>query len=155
MVSMRVLTWFFSQFIHRMDQFFIRITGGRWTLSGALTGWLVVVLTTTGAKSGRPRSVPLVGIPDKDRVVLIASNYGRVYYPAWYHNLKANPRAELSVHGQTRAYIAHEAVGEARQRYWRRAVKEFPGYEVYKRRIAGRRQSARHIPIMVLEPVEG
>ena len=60
------------------------------------TGLPLITLTTTGAKSGRPRSVPLVGVPYGERLILIASNWGQAKHPAWYHKvLKAHPEVKV------------------------------------------------------------
>jgi deazaflavin-dependent oxidoreductase (nitroreductase family) len=145
--STRPGAWLFSHAAHRVDRVFIQRSGGRRSLTSALSGLPVVTLTATGAKSGRPRSVPLVGIEDGERVVLIASNFGRAHHPAWYHNLRANPEATLSVRGHTRSYVAREANDAEREDYWRQAVELYVGYGAYKKRTGGRR-----IPIMVLTP---
>jgi deazaflavin-dependent oxidoreductase (nitroreductase family) len=88
-----------------------------------------------------------VGIEDGERVVLIASNFGRSRHPAWYHNLRANPEATLSVRGQKKTYIAREADGREREDYWHQAVELYAGYAAYEKRTGGRK-----IPIMVLAP---
>ena len=61
------------------------------------------MLTTTGARSGRQITSPILGFPDDDDMVVIASNYGQARHPAWYHNLRADPRARLAVDGRSRA----------------------------------------------------
>jgi len=114
-----------------------------------LAGLPVVTLTTTGARSGLPRSLPLVGIEDGDRVVLIASNYGRSRHPAWYYNLRAHPEVRLSIRERTGVYLAREATAAEHEAYWRAAVALYRGFEAYQKR-AGR--AARRIPIMVLTP---
>ncbi|MFE3757041.1 nitroreductase family deazaflavin-dependent oxidoreductase [Nocardia tengchongensis] len=63
----------------------------------------MVLITTTGAKSGRPTTNPLVYVPDTDRIILIASNGGADKHPAWYHNLRANP--ELTVELGVETYV--------------------------------------------------
>ena len=140
--------WFFSYLLHHLDCLVLRLSGGRATLSGPLSGLPVATLTATGAKSGRPRSVPLVAIPDGERMVLVATNWGSERHPAWYYNLRAHPEAALTVGGETRPYVAREVSGEAYTRYWRRATAVYPGYAAYKRR-----RPARHMPIMVLTPL--
>src|SRR5262245_20064927 len=88
---------------------------GRATLTSALAGLAVVLLTTTGAKSGLPRTLPLLCIRDErspSTFALVASNWGQTHYPAWYFNLKANPQAVGSIRGQVQTYVAHEASGE-------------------------------------------
>ena len=54
-------------------------------------GWPIIQLTAIGAKTNRPRTVPLVGLPDEENIVLVASNFGRKHNPGWYYNLKAHP----------------------------------------------------------------
>ncbi len=145
--STRPGAWFFSHTAHRADHVVIRLSEGRNSLTTILADLPVVTLTATGARSGLPRSVPLVGIEDGETVVLIASNFGRSYHPAWYHNLRANPEATLSVRGRTRTYIALEADDAEREEYWREAVALLAAYAAYERRTGGRK-----IPIIVLTP---
>jgi len=146
LASSRLASWFFSHVLYRIDRPLLRLTGGRQSLTSLLSGLQMMTLTTTGAKSGLPRSTPLTGLIDGDQVVLIASNFGRSRHPGWYFNLRANPVARLSIRGQSAEYLAREAEGEERAQLWQRAVKMYPGYEAYKRR-AGKRV----IPVMVLE----
>jgi len=127
----------------------IRMTHGRTSLTSLLTGLPVFTLATIGAKSGEIRSVPLVGMPDGDRIVLIASNWGQTRHPGWYFNLHAHPEAEISQSGHTRKYRAHEATGAEYERYWNRAGGLYAGYAAYQQRTGGRQ-----IPIMVLTPAE-
>lgn len=125
----------------------MQLTGGQKSLTSLITGLPVAMVSAIGAKSGQPRRVPLLPLHDGRNLVVIASNFGRSRHPAWYHNLKANPDVEVAVEGQTRQYTAREAIGEERERYWRRAVESYAGYAAYKER-AGDRE----IPVMVLEP---
>jgi deazaflavin-dependent oxidoreductase (nitroreductase family) len=107
----------------------------------------VVTVTILGAKSGQPRSLPVVAIPDGEKVILIASNFGQKHHPAWYYNLQAHPHVHLTYNGQTVTYAARETTGEERERCWRRATDLYSGYPLYQRRAAGRR-----IPVMLLTP---
>lgn len=122
-------------------------TNGRFSLSKAALGLPSLLLTTTGARSGQRRTMPLLYFEDGESVVLIASNYGKPRHPAWYHNLRANPEATLFLRGREAAYIAREAVGEERERLWRKASALYPGYDAYQHRAGGRQ-----IPVMVLVP---
>jgi len=133
--------------LHRVDRPILRLSGGRWTATSLLSGLPVIMLTTTGARSGQPRSVPLIAIPDGDTLILIASSFGRTRHPAWYHNLKATPRVMVSTRGWSATYIAHEAAGQERERLWPLAVQRYAGYAAYARRTAHRQ-----IPVMVLVP---
>ncbi len=130
-----------------LDTFIFRKTGGRITLSSVLAGLPVILVTTTGAKSGQLRTIPLLGIPDGENVILIASNWGGKKHPAWYYNLKANPEATITLNGQTAVYAAKELVGEERERCWAKATAVYPGYNAYKKRADGR-----VIPVMLLSP---
>lgn len=141
-----------SFIIHHFDRRVYAWTGGRATLAGILSGLPVMMVTTTGAKSGQPRTVPLLCIPDPENAdvfALIASNWGQKNYPAWYHNLKANPRARCKVGETERDYMATEAEGDEYQRWWKLAAQVYVGYPKYQGRTSHRR-----IPIMVMQAVE-
>jgi deazaflavin-dependent oxidoreductase (nitroreductase family) len=137
----------FSLFFHHVDRTVLRLTGSKFAPGEWATGLPVAILTTTGAKSGQPRALPLIAIPDGDKVIFIASNWGGKHYPAWYHNLRAHPQATVTYHNETRAFVAREAQGKEHDRYWQKAVNLYKGYGEYKKRTGGR-----PIPIMVLEP---
>jgi deazaflavin-dependent oxidoreductase (nitroreductase family) len=142
--------WFFARTAHHLDRLFSALSGGRTTLGQVLTGLPVLTLTTTGARSGLARTLPLVYIRDAREpgtFALIASNWGQRRYPAWYFNLKAHPQATCTIDGQSAACVAHEASGEEYERFWQYAVQTYRGYPLYRQRIGGRR-----IPIMVLTP---
>ena len=138
-----------SRIMHRLDRPILQLTQGRASLTGWLTGLPIISLTTRGAKSGQPRTLPLVAVPDGEKLILIASSYGRPRHPAWYHNLKAHPECQVTWNGHTRTYRAQEAEGPERERYWRLALQAYPGYQRYQERAHPRR-----IPVLVLTPVE-
>ncbi len=108
------VTWLMARTIHYIDAAVLRLSGGRTTAAALFSGLPVLAVTTTGAKSGRPRTVPLVAVPDGERLNVIASNWGQASHPAWYYNMKANP--EVIVGGSEgpaeRHYVAREVVGE-------------------------------------------
>jgi deazaflavin-dependent oxidoreductase (nitroreductase family) len=146
--------------LHRLDAPFIRLSHGKTTLTSLLTGLPVVTLTTIGAKTGQPRSVPLVAIPLEPggqqtgleaggKIILIASNFGGQHHPAWYYNLRANPQVTLSANGRAGRYTAHEAVGDERETCWQRAAFLYGGYNAYRQRA-----SHRIIGVFVLAPAE-
>ena len=130
-----------------LDRFVYRLTRGRTTASSWLAGVEITMLTTTGAKSGLPRTLPILGLADGDAVILIASNFGRPQNPSWYHNLRANPRATVVVDGIARELVARELSGEERDRGYRRGEEIFPGFTHYERWAANR-----EIPVLRLEP---
>ena len=147
LISARSVAWLLSRSAHIVDRFLMRVTNGRQSTATLLTGLPVICLTTIGARSGRSRTVPLLGIPDGENLILIASNWGQGHHPAWYYNIRTNPDVHVQRDGQTRLYIAREAAGDERQRCWHIAVQCYPGYEAYKKWTDGR-----EIPVIVLAP---
>jgi deazaflavin-dependent oxidoreductase (nitroreductase family) len=141
--------WLVLHVATQLDPLLLRASGGR-VHFGRLSGIWVGLLTATGAKSGQPRSVPLLYFKDGGRVVLIGSNVGRKQHPAWVHNLRAHPRAVMSINGQARDYVASEAEDPERERLWAAAESIYSGYRDYEVRAAGR-----HIPVFVLQPEDG
>jgi deazaflavin-dependent oxidoreductase (nitroreductase family) len=105
-------------------------------------------LTATGAKSGESRTVPLVSVPDGNKWILIASNWGGEKAPAWSFNLRKNPACTITCDGATSSFVAREVSGEEYEHYWQQAVALYSGYAIYKQRAAHR-----HIPVFVLEPI--
>ncbi len=147
LASARPLSWLAALTLHHLDGAMLRFSRGRWLLSGALTGLPVATLFTVGARSGQQRQTPVLALPDGTTVVIIASNFGQRRHPAWYHNLRANPRVTLLIGGHVGRFVVREATDAERGRYWRLADAIFPGYVVYRRRVATRR-----IPIIILIP---
>lgn len=141
------VSWLFARTLHHIDLLVFRLTKEQHTFVSRVSGLPVIMLTTTGAKSGKSHTLPLLGFPDGERMVVIASNYGRLNHPSWYYNLLANPEAEINVDGTMRRVVAREIEGEERQRLWRRGLEVYPGWSGYERRAGGRR-----IPVMVLSP---
>jgi deazaflavin-dependent oxidoreductase (nitroreductase family) len=139
-------SWFFARVLHHIDRPIYRLTGGRHMLSTLVSGLPVVMLTTTGARSGAERTVPVVGLPTPDCLAVIASNYGQAHHPSWYYNLRANPQCYVTVNGVRSAFSANEAEGDARARIWQEALSVYPGFSEYERRA-----SHRHIGVFVLE----
>jgi deazaflavin-dependent oxidoreductase (nitroreductase family) len=147
--ALRPVSWLLARGLPPADRWLLRRTGGRTTLATLLTGLPVVVLTTTGARSGQPHSVPLVPLVDGEAVILVASAFGSQHHPAWYYNLHTNPQATLSKKGRQASYQAREATPDEWQRYWEIAVATYPGYAGYRERCG-----PRQIPILVLTPLE-
>lgn len=145
-VAIPRVTAFFAPRAHIIDNALLKLTKGRLTLTGIL-GWNIIQLTTIGAKTNQPRTVPLVGLFEGRNIVLIASSFGREHNPGWYHNLKAHPECEASFKGKSNTYVAREVNGEERERYFRIAVSQYAGFQSYRERAAHRK-----IPVMILEP---
>ncbi|MDX1664594.1 MAG: nitroreductase/quinone reductase family protein [Candidatus Promineifilaceae bacterium] len=146
LAALAPITRLLSHLLPTLDRLLLRLSGGRHSFTGLISGLPTGTLTTTGARSGLPRSVPIIPTPVGDKWILIASNFGRAHHPAWYHNLKTRPEATLTLDGRSHRYRAREATGEERERYWARAVDAYPGYAAYARRAA-----KREIPVLVLE----
>lgn len=141
-------SWLLARTLHRVDGPVFRLTKGKHTLSSLVTGLPVVMLGTTGARSRETRTVPVLGMPDGARLIVVASGYGQSDKPpAWYFNLRAYPEATVTVDGVAHSVLAHEAEGEERERLWRLAVEIYPGFIDYQKRVDGR-----SIPVMVLSP---
>lgn len=137
-----------SRLMHHLDRLALRWSNGRFTLSTLLTGLELLSLTTIGAKSGRPRTVPLLAIPHQDdQFILIASNWGQSKNPAWYHNIVAQPQVMVTRNGRSQPYHAQETSGEEREGCWQIALQTYPGYATYKRR------TTRHIPVILLTSI--
>jgi deazaflavin-dependent oxidoreductase (nitroreductase family) len=130
----RPMAWMFARVLHHIDAPVLRHSAGRHSFSAALTGLPIIELTTVGARSGESRTLPLVGVPDGDRLVLVASNYGKQQNLAWYYILKANPRYSTSFRGQRHETEAYEAEGEERQRLWELDVSVYPPRNHYAQR---------------------
>ena len=137
-------TWVALHVGNRVDPYLMKATGGRLKLGVA---WPTVLLTHTGAKSGKKRTTPLAYFTDRGNVVLIASQGGRRTHPGWYYNVTANPEVELWTKGGGGRYRAKEVKGNARKRLWNLATSFYPGYATYQERAGDRR-----IPVIVCTP---
>ena len=122
-----------------------RRTGGR--VGGKMGKVPVLLLTTTGRKSGQRRTQPLSYTEAGDGYAVIASKGGASQHPLWYLNLQANPFADVTVGCAARKVRARDAEGEERQRLWRALADLYPGYDKYAQK------TTRQIPVVVLEPV--
>jgi deazaflavin-dependent oxidoreductase (nitroreductase family) len=130
---------------HHFDRITSRLTGGRRSAAWYLTGVPAVMLTTIGAKSGEPRTVAVYGIPHPEGLAVIASNFGGVKHPAWYHNLKANPQATVTVEGDTWDAVARIAEPRERDEIYARGIEIYPGWRKYEKTAGDR-----HIEAFVL-----
>jgi deazaflavin-dependent oxidoreductase (nitroreductase family) len=144
----RSAAWLLAHLLHRIDDRLLRWSHGRHSATRALTGLPLVRLTTIGARSGRPRTVPLLAHPRGEEVFLVASRFGNRKHPGWYHNLLHQPAAVLALDEQSVAVKAREAQGDEYRVCWEQAVAQYAGYAAYRTRAAGR-----HIPILLLTPI--
>ena len=135
--------WFVRTCIQPLDRLLLWLTGGRIGIVSLF--YPTLILITTGARSGAKRRTPLIFLPDGNRIVLVASNFGRDRHPGWYYNLRANPQAQVNMYGHLFECRAREVSGIEYLELWERAVRYYPGFAVYARR------AGRTIPIVVLE----
>ena len=126
------------------DRLVARLTRGRVVALGLVPSLLI---TTTGRRSGQPRSTPLLYVPDGDAYVVVGSNWGQPEHPAWAGNLLADPAATVTVCGTRIPVRARLVRAPERDRLWRLLVAEWPAYETYAERAGGR-----DIRIFRLEP---
>ncbi|MEU8626443.1 nitroreductase family deazaflavin-dependent oxidoreductase [Streptomyces sp. NPDC048669] len=108
----------------------------------------VIILTTRGAKSGKIRKTPLMRVEHNGAYAVVASQGGAPKHPVWYHNLTADPRAELQDGPVRRDMNVREVTGDEKALWWGRAVEAFPDYADYQKK------TDRQIPVLVLEPAE-
>ena len=139
------VTWFLVNIGNKIDPYLMRASGGR--LKSTINA-PTVLLTHTGARSGKKRATPLAYFTDRDKVVLIASRGGHRSHPSWYFNVIANPEVELWTKGGGGRYLAKEAKGRQRQRLWDLATGFYPGFARYQERAGDRR-----IPVIVCSPL--
>lgn len=145
--SLRPVAWMFRHTAHHLDRLAVQVAGGR-TLSGMLAGIPNIMLTTTGARTGRPRTVPLVGLRVDGGMAVVGTRFGSEHHPGWYHNLLHHPEATVEVRG-TRTSVTARLVppGDEYDRIMAIADSVYRGYATYRDRITDRQ-----IPVFVLEP---
>ena len=122
-----------------------RLSGGR--IGGRINQAPVLLLTTTGRKSGQQRTAPVVYLADADRFIVIGSNAGHAKVPAWSLNLKANPDAEVEVGRRRTKVRARVAEGDERAELWLKSNEQYAGFDDYEARCP------RDIALFVLEPL--
>ena len=139
-----------SSFGNRVESLFTnvqvslyRLSEGR--ISGTFKGVPVLLLTTTGRKTGKKRTKPLLYLIDNDQVVLVASHAGAPTHPIWWRNLQHNPHAEVQIRRTLLQVEAREATPEERERLWPKLVALYPDYQNYQER------TTRTIPIVLLQ----
>ena len=121
-----------------------RLTRGR--VMGTVGRIPVLLLTTTGRKSGQKRTAPVVFSRDGDNLIVVGSNAGNARTPAWAYNLRATPEAEVEVRGDKRSVRARVSEGDERERLWDLVTTDYEGFVDYEQR------TDRDIAVFVLEP---
>lgn len=116
------------------------------TEGNTMQGKPTIILTTTGAKTGKIRKTPLMRVEHDGSYAVVASKGGAPEHPVWYHNIVAHPEVELQDGATKKRYTAHEATGEEKTAWWARATEAWPDYDVYQAK------TDRQIPLFVLTP---
>jgi deazaflavin-dependent oxidoreductase (nitroreductase family) len=134
------IKWFMS-----INSFLLRVSRGR--IGSQLGTQTVLLLHTTGRKSGQDRAIPIAYFDYEGKYLIVASNWGKDNNADWYLNLKKQPRAMLEVKGKRIEVQSREAQGEEYDRLWKFATEKHPPYLDYQK------MTTRRIPIMVFEPL--
>ncbi len=134
------IKWFMS-----INSFILRTSRGR--IGSKLGTQTVLLLHTTGRKSGQERVIPIAYFDYEGKYLIVASNWGKNQNADWYLNLKKQPRAALEIKGKRIEVQSREATGEEYDRLWKFATEHHPPYLEYQK------MTTRHIPIMVFESV--
>ena len=121
-----------------------RLSNGRWM--NKLGGYYICIVTMTGAKSGKRRTIPLMYVPYKDGVILVASQGGSPKNPTWYHNVIAHPHIQVEQGGRKMALVARMVSSAEKTELWPTCVKYYAPYETYQKR------TQRDIPVFLCEP---
>ena len=129
----------------RAHTLLFRLTGGR--LGARIVGAPVLLLTTMGRKTGKPRTTALIYLRDHGAFVIVASNGGVASHPTWYLNLKSYPEAIVELPGQKLRVRAAQANPEERARLWPLLTQMYAGYTRYQQK------TTREIPVMLLHPI--
>jgi deazaflavin-dependent oxidoreductase (nitroreductase family) len=136
---------FFVKPMSALNTWVYRASGGRLG-SRFLRGAPVLLLTTTGRKSGERRTTPLIYLEDGARLVLVASKGGSKRHPLWYRNLSADPDCEVQIGRERRKCRARTAGAPEKAALWPRLLELYPDYASYQAR------TRRDIPVVILEP---
>ena len=145
----RIGGWLFSRTLRHLDNVIGRLSRGRHSAPGLLTGLAVLDLTTTGRKSGQRRTSHLIATPYDGTVALLGTNFGQQSTPAWALNLEAEPRATVSYRGTIRDVVARPATDVEADQIFDLAAQFYAGYSNYRVRVG----SSRRIRVFVLDPV--
>src|SRR6478609_1315125 len=148
--STRGGAWLFSKILAPMDRVVSRLTRGRTSAPRLLAALPVLVVTTTGRRSGQARDTHLIAVPIGDTLALLGTNFGQASTPAWVLNLEADPRASVTHRGVTRPVVARPAAEDERTEVLASSTGVYAGYLKYQQRI-----TARQLRIFVLDTPAG
>ncbi len=128
-----------------LNTWIYRISGGR--IGGKfLRGAPVLLLTTIGRKSGKPRTAPLLYLRDGEKIVIVGSKGGMSQHPLWYKNVEANPDVEVEIGSERSKMLARRATDEEKAALWPKLVAMYRDFDDYQAR------TERNIPVIILSP---
>jgi len=145
--STKAGAWLFSKTAHHLDRGLLRLTHGRTAVATLVAGLPIITVTTTGAKSGLPRTLPLLGIPIDGDLALIGTNFGQTNTPGWVYNLEADLLARVAYGDRDVEVTARRANPAETDTALVAAAQVYPGYDKYRERITGR-----EVKVFVLTP---
>ncbi len=140
--------WVFQRTLYRVDRPLHRWSDGKLTVPGLLTGLPVIMLNTTGAKSGEPRTMPVAGIPYDGNFVILGTNFAQAKTPGWVFNLTKNPHATVAWRSQSAAVLARAVTPNEMDAVWDASAVVYSGFPKYRTRIA----DSRDVHAFILEP---
>jgi len=132
--------WLFSKLLRHLDDLVQKLTRGRTTVPELLAGLPVLDVTTTGRKSGQPRTSHLISVPIDETLAVLGTNFGQPATPSWVLNLEANPEATVRYRDRTVNVIARPATEAEAARVLASSGPIYPGYRKYQQRIGERRR---------------
>ena len=136
---------FLIKLVTAIHSFVFRLTSGR--LLGQIKGMDFCVVKTKGAQSGRTRYIPLMHVPYKKGVILVASMGGADFHPSWYWNIKAHPRLSVCLRGQDIDVLAEQVSDEKKEELWPILCSYYPPYDDYQKK------TKRNIPVFDCQPI--
>ena len=136
---------FLIKLVTAIHSFVFRLTSGR--LLGQIKGMDFCVVKTKGAKSGRTRYIPLMHVPYKKGVILVASMGGADFHPSWYWNIKAYPRLSVCLRGKDIDVLAEQVSDEKKEELWPILCSYYPPYDDYQKK------TKRNIPVFDCQPI--
>jgi deazaflavin-dependent oxidoreductase (nitroreductase family) len=139
--------WLFSKSLRHLDSAVQRLSRGRTSVAELMAGLPVLDVTTTGRKSGQPRTSHLIAIPLGDALALLGTNFGQPGTPAWVLNLEADPKAQVRFKGRSLDVVARAADDGEVARVFDSSRQYYGGYAKYQQRITGR-----VVRVFILEP---
>jgi deazaflavin-dependent oxidoreductase (nitroreductase family) len=130
--------WLLARSGPRLDRFLQRLSKGQVTLATLAAGIPVIIIVTTGARTGRTRTTPLPGVPFAGDLAVIGTRFGQKGTPGWYCNLRTGPAIQVIHQDKSTAAAVREVQGQQRQAPWQRARQIYGGHDAYARRITDR-----------------